>query len=144
MHHCQLTRVIELQAGNPLAAGQDRRFGRFPQWPTVKEGFQDVRLDVMVLVDDLRHPLAKPRKLLDALVDTIVVDTVGSRLGSQPSVVTHVRFGKAVPVATVDHRMGQVQIFDHGLQLALVQFGHSASEDRRDLVGLSDVAIQVP
>jgi hypothetical protein len=39
--------------------------------------------------------------------------------------------------------MGQVQIFDHGLQFALVQFGHSASEDGRDLVGLSDVAIQV-
>jgi len=97
----------------------------------------------MVLVDDLRHPLAKPRKVLHGLVDTIVVDAVGSRLGSQQAVVTHILFGKAVPLATVDHRMGQVQIFDHGLQLALLQFGHSASKDGRDLVGLSDVAIQV-
>jgi hypothetical protein len=37
MYHCQLTRVIELPAGNPLAAGQDRRFGQFPQLPTVDE-----------------------------------------------------------------------------------------------------------
>jgi hypothetical protein len=39
MHYSQLTRVIELQAGNPLAAGQDRRFGQSPQLPTVDEGF---------------------------------------------------------------------------------------------------------
>ena len=42
-----------------------------------------------------------------------------------------------------DHRIGQVEIFDHRLQFALILFGHSATEDGGDLLRLPDVAIQV-
>ena len=42
-----------------------------------------------------------------------------------------------------DHRIGQVEIFDHGWQLALVIFGHFAAADGGDLLGLPDVPIQV-
>src|SRR5437773_12042710 len=37
---------------------------------------------------------------------------------------------------TADHRIGQVEIFDHGLQFTLVLLGHFAPEDHGDLLGL--------
>src|SRR5437867_13078274 len=54
-----------------------------------------------------------------------------------------VLFGKAVPVVTANHRIGQVEIFDHRLQFPLVLFGYSTSEDGGDLLGWPDVSIQV-
>jgi hypothetical protein len=39
--------------------------------------------------------------------------------------------------------MGQVEIFNYGLQLAFVRFGHFATEDHGDLLGLANAAIQV-
>lgn len=76
-------------------------------------------------------------------VDAVIVYVVGSRLGPQEPIVAHVLFGKAVPVMTADHRIGQVEVFDDGLQFSLILFGHFAAEDGGDLVGLPDVPIQV-
>ncbi len=42
-----------------------------------------------------------------------------------------------------DHRIGQIEIFDHGLQLALVLLGHFAPEDHGDLLGLADGSVQI-
>ena len=100
-------------------------------------------MDVVVVVDDLRHPLAQPGKVLDVFVDARVVHIVGGGLGSQDAVVAHILLGDAVPIMTADHRIGQVEILDHRLQLALVLFGHFAPENHGDLLGLSDGAIQV-
>jgi len=82
-------------------------------------------------------------KVRDVFVDAVVVYAVARRLGPQEPIVAHVLFGKAVPVMAADHRVGQVEIFDHRLQLALVLFGHFAAEDGGDLLGLPDVPIQV-
>jgi hypothetical protein len=96
--------VIELEAWDPLSTGKDRRLGQFPQLPAVDKGLQDVLLDVVVVVDDLRHPVSKPGKVLNVFVDAIVVHVIGSRFGSQYPVVTNVLFGKAVPIMTADPR----------------------------------------
>ena len=53
---------------------------------------------------------------------------------------------KPLPVMTADDRVGQIHVFDHGLQLSAVLFGDLAAEDHGDLVGLTDgsVGVQQP
>ena len=46
-------------------------------------------------------------------------------------------------VMTADYRIGQVEVFDHRLQLALVLLGDFAAEDQGDLLGLPQRPIQV-
>src|SRR6266705_4176466 len=46
-------------------------------------------------------------------------------------------------VGGADYGVGQIEIFNDGLQLALVLFAYFAAEDGGDLLGLSDVSIQV-
>ena len=46
--------------------------------------------------------------------------------------MANVLLGEAVAVVTADDRIGKVEIFDHGLQLAFVLFGHFATEDHGD------------
>jgi len=115
-----LPRRIELEARDPLAVGQYGRLGQLSQLAAVHERFQDVLLGLVIVVNDLGHPLAEWRQVLDVLVDSIVSDIVGSGLGSQQPVVADVLLGEAVPVVTANNRVGKIEIFDHGLQLALV------------------------
>jgi len=82
-------------------------------------------------------------KVLDVFVDTVVVHVVGSGLGSQKPIIANVLLGEAVPVMAADHRIRQVEIFDHRLRLALVFFGHLTPEDHGDPPGLSDRPIQI-
>jgi hypothetical protein len=42
-----------------------------------------------------------------------------------------------------DHRVGKIQVFDHGLELALVFLGDLASEDHGDFLRLADGSIRV-
>ena len=81
--------------------------------------------------------------MLDVFVHAVVVYVVRSRLGPQQPIVAHVLPSKTMPVMAADHGIGQVEIFDHGLQFALVLFSHLASEDHGDLLGLSDRPVQV-
>jgi hypothetical protein len=50
---------------------------------------------------------------------------------------------KAVAVMAADHRVGQVHVFDLGLQLAAALFGDLATEDDGYLVGLADGPVSV-
>jgi len=67
---------------------------------------------------------------------------LGGRLGSQQPVVAHILHGESVPIVAADHRIGQVEVFDHGLQFSLVFLGHLAAEDGGDLPGLSNIPVQ--
>jgi hypothetical protein len=58
-------------------------------------------------------------------------------------VVTDILLDKAVAVMAADDRVGQVDVFDLGLQLAAVLLGDLATEDDRDLVRLADCAVGV-
>lgn len=53
MHDRQLSRVIQLETGDPPSTGEHGRLGQFPQLPAIDKGLQDVLLDGVVVVDDL-------------------------------------------------------------------------------------------
>jgi hypothetical protein len=58
-------------------------------------------------------------------------------------VISHVLLDEAVAIMAGDHRVGEVHVFDHGLQLAVMELPDLAAEDPRDLVRLADGAIGV-
>ena len=82
MHHRQLPRVIELKAWDPLSVGQGGGLSQFLELAAIDESFQDVLLGIVVVVNDLGHALAQLRQVLDVLLDPIVGDVIGGRLGS--------------------------------------------------------------
>ena len=55
--------------------------------------------------------------------------------------VTHVLLDEAIAIVTADNWVGQVQVFDLGLQLAAVLFRDLATEDDGDLVWLTMVRL---
>jgi hypothetical protein len=57
--------------------------------------------------------------------------------------ITDVLFDEAMAVVAADDRVGQLDVFDHGLQLAAVEVGELATEDGGDLIGLADGAIGI-
>ena len=57
--------------------------------------------------------------------------------------IANVLLDEAVAVVAADHRVGQVHVFDLGLQLAPIMLGDLATEDHGDLVGLSDRSIGI-
>lgn len=56
--------------------------------------------------------------------------------------IANVLLDEAVAVVAANHRVGQVHVFDLGLQLASIMLADPAAEDHGDLVGLPDAAIQ--
>ena len=86
---------------------------------------------------------AQRRQVVDGFVDAVVGDVVGRRLGAQDEVIAHVLLDEAVAVMAADHRVGQVHVFDLGLQLAAIALGDLAAEDRGDLVRLADGPVGV-
>ena len=60
--------------------------------------------------------------------------------------IPDVLFDESVAVVATDDGIAQIKIFDHSLQLTLIVFGDLATENRGDLVGLSDspVGIEKP
>jgi hypothetical protein len=82
-------------------------------------------------------------RVLDSLVHPVVGDVVGGRLGAQDQVIANILLDEAVAVMAANDRVGQVHVFDLGLQLAAVLPGDLAAEDDGDLVGLADRAVGV-
>ena len=143
VHEGELPRIVEFEARNALSGGGDRRLRQLSQLPSIKERFDDVLLDVQVIVVDCREGAAQGRQIIDSLPDAVVGDVVGCRLGAQDEVIAHVLLDEAVAIMAADHRVGEVHVFDLCLQLAVMELADLAAEDRRDLVGLADGAIGV-
>jgi hypothetical protein len=100
-------------------------------------------LDVEVAVDDGGQLGAQCRQILNGLLDAVVGDVVGRRLSAQVEMIADVLLDKAVAIVAADDRVGQLDVFDDGLQLAPILLGHLASKDGRDLVGLADGAVGI-
>jgi hypothetical protein len=75
--------MIELQAGNAFAVGEESGLAELAQLATIDEGFQNVRLNVEVVVDDGGKFLSEFGKVVDGFVDGVVGNVVGSRLGAE-------------------------------------------------------------
>jgi hypothetical protein len=116
---------------------------RARQVAAIDEGLHNVLLYVQVVVVDRRQRIAQRGEVLHRLVDAIIVDVVARRLGAQNEVIANVLLDEAVAIVAANHRVGQVHVFDLGLQLAAIMPADSAPEDDGDLVGLTDRAIGV-
>src|SRR6266481_8165768 len=81
--------------------------------------------------------------MLDGFFDAVVSHIVGRRLGAHDEMIADVLFDEAIAVVAADDRVGQLDIFDHGLQFAAVELGELATEDGGDLIWLADGAISV-
>jgi hypothetical protein len=46
--------MIELQPGNPFTVGEDSGLAELPELAAIDEGFQNVLLDIGIVVDDGR------------------------------------------------------------------------------------------
>ena len=82
-------------------------------------------------------------KILDGFLDAVVVDVVARCLRAEDEVIADVLLDKAVAVMAADHGVGQVHVFDLGLQLAPIVLGDFATEDDGDFVWLADGSIGV-
>ena len=132
MHECQLARVIQFQSGDAFAIRQYRVLGELAQLPPIDEGFQNVLLDVLIVVVNRCELATQLGKIFDGLLHPIIVDVVGGRLGAQDEVVANVLLDEAVGVMAADDRVGQVHIFDFGLQFSAMAAGNLAA---KELVG---------
>ena len=81
--------------------------------------------------------------MLLGLFAPMIIDIVGSRLGAQQNMISDILLEEAVPVMTADDRIGQIHVFDDGLQLSAVLFSDFPAEDHGDLIGLTDGPIGV-
>lgn len=108
----------------------------------VDECLQDVLLDVLVIVVS-RELFPQLRKVFDRFIYAIVVDVVGRRLCSQNKMVTNILLDEAIAVMAADDGIGQMHIFDLGLQLTGVTARDLPSEDDGNLVWPPDGAIGI-
>ena len=143
VHEGQLARIVELEAGNAFAGRGDGGFGQPLELTAIDKRLEDVLLDIQIIVIDRGEFVAQGRKVLDSLVHSVVGHVVAGGLGSEDQVVAHILLDKTVAVVAADHRVGQVHVFDLGLQLAAILFGDPAAEDHGDLVRLADGPVGV-
>ncbi len=143
VHERELPGIIELETGNAFSRGGDCRLRQLPQLPAVDEGFDDVLLHVEIVVVDRREGAAQGRQVIDGLSDAVVGHIVSRGLGTQDEVIAYVLLDEAVAVVAANDRIGEAHTLDLVLQLAMVQLGDLAAEDRGDLVRLADGPIGV-
>ena len=90
----------------------------------------------MIVVHNPRQFLLQLGQVFDVLIHVIVVDIISGQFGPQQAVVAHVLLEEAIAIVAADHRVGKIQVFDHGLELPLVFLGDLASEDHGDFLQL--------
>jgi hypothetical protein len=98
--------MIELEAGNPFAVGEDSGLAELAKLAAIDEGFENVLLNVEVVVDDGGKLLLEFWKMVDGFVDGVVVDVVGGRLGAEQEMIADVRFDEAMAIVTANDGIG--------------------------------------
>ena len=81
--------------------------------------------------------------MFHSLLDPIVGDVIGSKLGTQAQVIADILFEKSLSIMATDHWVRKIKILNDGLKLALVVFGDLATEDHGDFLGLADGAVGI-
>jgi hypothetical protein len=59
VHHRELARMIQLEAGDPFPIREMRRLRELPQLAAIEEGFEDVLLNRLVAIGHDPHGLAQ-------------------------------------------------------------------------------------
>ncbi|MGA8620161.1 MAG: hypothetical protein WB660_16765 [Candidatus Sulfotelmatobacter sp.] len=112
MHQTQLPRMIELQAGNAFAVGQDGGLAELAKLAAINEGFENVLLNVEVVVDDGGKLLSELGKLMDGFVDGVVVNVVGGWLGAEQEMIADVLFDEAMAIVTANDGIGEIEVLE--------------------------------
>jgi hypothetical protein len=135
VHESQLPWVVEFESRDAFTAGKDGGLCQVMELSSVNEAFEDILLDVKIVVANGREPVAELGEVFDGLFDPIGGDVIGSWLGAQAEVIADVLFEGAVCVVSANNGAGQIEIFDDGLKLSLVILGDPATEDVVILLG---------
>ena len=98
--------MIELQPGNPFTVGKDSGLAELPELAAIDEGFQNVLLDIVIVVDDGRKLGSKFGQMVDGFVDGVIVDVVGGGLGTKQEMIADVLFDEAMAIVTADNGIG--------------------------------------
>jgi hypothetical protein len=110
---------------------------------SVNKAFQDILLNIKIVVANGREPVTELGEVFDGLFDPIGGHVISSRLGAQAKVIADVLFEGAVCVVSANDGVGQIEVFDDGLKPSLVELGDLAAEDGGDLAGLADGAVGI-
>ena len=143
MHESQLPGIVQLQTRNPFAATKHGGLGELAQLTAVDKGLQDVLLYGEIIVADAHQLLMEFWEVLHGFLDPVVGDIIGGGLGAQAEMIAHVLLDEAISIVATNHRVGKLQILNHGLKFSLVVLGNFSAEDHGDLVGLADGAISI-
>src|ERR1700751_5449042 len=128
-----------LSPGMRLPPGSTVGSRQVMELPSVNKAFQDILLNVKVVVANGREPVTELGEVFDGLFDPIGGDVISSRLGAQAQVIADVLFEAAVCVVSANDGVGHLEVRplpDDGLKLSLVVLGDLAAEDGGDLAGL--------
>ena len=83
MHEGKLSRVVEFEPRDAFTTGKHGGLGQVTQLTSIDKAFQDVLLDVKIVVANGREPVSELGEVFDGLFDPIGGDGIGSRLGAQ-------------------------------------------------------------
>src|SRR3984885_12694197 len=81
--------------------------------------------------------------MVDGFVDGVIVNVVGSGLGTQQEMIADVLFDEAMAIVTANDGIGQIEVLEYSLQLTAIVLGDLAAKDHGDFVGLTDGAVGV-
>src|SRR5215472_15511803 len=98
--------MIQLQAGNAFAIGQQGRLGKLAELGAIDKGFQNVLLNVEVVIHDGSKLLSQYGKMFDGFVDGVVIDIIGGRFGPQQEVIADILFDEAMAIVTTNDGVG--------------------------------------
>src|SRR5436309_2102763 len=91
----------------------------------------------------VRIYVAKYRQVLNRFADAVVGDVICGWFGPEIRLIPHVLLDESILVMTADHRIGQIQIFNFGLQFARMISADFMAEDDGEFVGLADRAVRI-
>jgi hypothetical protein len=143
VHEGQLSWVVEFESRDAFTAGKHRGLCQVVELSSVNKAFQDILLDVKIVVANGREPVTELGEVFDGLFDPIGGHVISGRLGAQAQVIANVLFEGAVCVVSANDGVGQIEVFNDSLKLSLVVLGHLTAEDGGDLAGLADGAVGI-
>ena len=143
VHQSQLPWVIEFEPRDAFTAGKHCGLDQVMQLTAVDKAFQNVLLNVKIIVANAGEPVSELWEIFDSFFDPIVGHVIGGRFGAQAQVIADILLNEAVCIVGANDWVRKVDIFDDRLKLSLVVLGDLATEDRGDLVGLADGAIGI-
>ena len=106
MHQGQLPRMIQLQTRDAFAVREDGGLAEVPQLTAIEEGFQDVLLNIQIVVNNRGKLLTELRKMVNGLFHSVVGNIVGSGLGAKQEMIANVLFNEPVSIVTTDNGIG--------------------------------------